>query len=150
MKKSDRLNTLVALNAEREKQALEAFGASQQKQLQLKQQLESLDHYRRDYQGKLDACCDNGVRIGQLLEFRAFIEKLDRAIGEQQQGLSRMELELNGLRSQWVGLHQRGLSLEKIRDSARLEEIRAQEKRIQSEQDDRVSCRRRNSGMRNA
>lgn len=152
MKKSDRLKIIMELNADQEKKALEAFGAAQKKQLQLQQQLESLAKYRHEYQEKFDAFCCGGARVGQLLEFRSFIDKLDKAIVGQERMLQQVEAELNNVRGNWVGLHNRTKSLQKICDNAASAEIKQQDKREQLEQDDRVSGGRRNgsNGMRNA
>ncbi|MGR9114269.1 MAG: flagellar export protein FliJ [Gammaproteobacteria bacterium] len=152
MKKSDRLKTIVELNADQEKKALEAFGAMQKKQLQMQQQLESLTKYRREYQEKFDSFCGSGARIGQLLEFKSFIDKLDKAIVGQERSLQQVETELNSIRGNWVGLHNRTQSLQKICDKAAAAEMKQLDKQEQLEQDDRVSSGRRNgsSGMRNA
>lgn len=153
MKKSDRLKTIVNLNAEQEKKALEAFGAAQRKQLQVQQQLEDLTKYRREYQEKFDSFCGGGARIGQMLEFRAFIDKLDKAILGQERTLHQVEAELNSIRGQWVGLHNRTKSLQKIRDNAAAAEMKLQDRQEQLEQDDRVAGNgRRNGsgGMKNA
>lgn len=152
MKKSDRLKTIVELNAEQEKKALEAFGSAQKKHLQLQQQLENLINYRREYQEKFDVSCSEGVRVGQLLEFRSFIDKLDKAIAGQNQTLQQVEAELNSIRGNWVNLHNRTKNLQKIRDNAASAEMKQQDKQEQMEQDDQVSTGRRNGavGMRNA
>ena len=124
----------------------------QKKQLQLQQQLDSLAKYRREYQEKFDAFCSGGARVGQLLEFRSFIDKLDKAIVGQERTLQQVEAELNSVRGQWVGLHNRTESLQKIRDNAAAAEMKQQDRQEQLEQDDRASSGRRNgsNGMRNA
>lgn len=152
MKKSDRLKTIVELNAEQEEKALEAFGAAQKKHLQMQQQLENLVNYRREYQKKYDNFCGEGVRVGQLLEFRSFIDKLDKAVAGQKQTLQQVEAELNSFRGNWVNLHNRTESLQKIHDNATSAEMKQQDKQEQMEQDDQVSTGRRNgaAGIKNA
>ncbi|MGR9045532.1 MAG: flagellar export protein FliJ [Gammaproteobacteria bacterium] len=153
MKKSDRLKTIVELNAAQEKKALEAFGAVQKRQLQTLQQLENLTQYRREYQEKFDAHCSRGLRVNQLIEFRSFMAKLDTAIAGQERMLEQVEAELNSIRGNWLGLHNRTKSLQKICDSAVAAELKEVDKQEQLEQDDRVSSngrRKEAGGMRNA
>ncbi|PKM12311.1 MAG: flagellar export protein FliJ [Gammaproteobacteria bacterium HGW-Gammaproteobacteria-3] len=151
MKKSDRLKTLIELNVEQEKKALEAFGAAQRKQVQLQQQLDDLSRYRLDYQIKFDAF-RGGARIGQVLEFRVFIDKLNQAIAGQEQVLQQLNEELEKARSHWLSVHHRNQGLQKIRNEALADEIKQQDKREQAELDDRASGKRRNNldGMGNA
>lgn len=145
MNKSDRLNTIVELNAQQEKKALEMLGSVQKKQNERQTQLDNLEQYRKDYQKKFDDFCKNGAQVGQILEFKSFIEKLDKAIQEQERALQQTETELNRARQSWVNMHNRTQSLEKIRDNAISDEQHQQNKREQSEQDDRISGSRRDN-----
>jgi len=149
VKKSDRLKLIVDLNADQEKKALEAFGQIQQKQIQLQEQIDGLKNYRLETLAKFDLNCATGARIGQMLEFRSFIEKLDKAIQGQEQALTQLEVEVSRARHNWLNLHNRTENLEKISDKALKMELKEEDKREQLEQDDRVSSGRR-GGTRNA
>ena len=150
MKKSERLQVIIDLQAQQEKQALEALGVCQQKQQALMQQLRNLQSYRQEYKEKNDDFENRSVTIGQLLEFRAFISKLDKAIEEQQQIIEVKNKELTGCRKAWEQKHQRTKSLQKAGDIAASEEIRLENKREQAEQDDRASRMGRRTGAENA
>lgn len=139
MKKSQRIKTLVDLNAIQEKNALEAIAEAQKKLLAAQEQTEHLRSYRREYQDKLDRLGCAGVKVGQLLEFRSFIDKLDKAILGLEQSLASIENELTGKRKAWESLHYRTGNLQKVCDAARSAELKQQDKREQSAQDERAA-----------
>ena len=150
MKKSQRLNVIVELNARTEKQALEDLGKAQNKKQQSQQQLESLINYQQEYQTKHQTINKAGVNIAQLLEFRSFIDKLGKAIVEQQQTVLQINNELEQARKIWEGQHQKTKSLQKVFDSALAEEIKLEDKREQNEQDDRAMRTGQSNGTRSA
>jgi len=145
MKKSQRIKTLVEIKATQEKNTLEALGASQRKLLATQAQLESLRKYRQEYQDRFNQLGHAGTSVGQLLEFRSFMDKLDKAIAGQEQALSECETDLMTKRKIWEGLHQRTQSLQKVCNSVLAAEIKQEGKREQLEQDERVSRSARNS-----
>ena len=80
MKKSQRIKTIVEIKATQEKNTLEALGASQRKLLATQAQVENLRKYRQEYQDRFKQLGGAGINVGQLLEFRSFMDKLDKAI----------------------------------------------------------------------
>jgi len=152
VKKSQRIKTIVDIKATQEKNALEALGAVQRKLLTLQAQVDGLRSYRREYQDNFDQLGVKGVNVAQLLEFRSFIDKLDKAIIGQEQVLSSIEAELMAKRKIWEELHHKTQSLQKVCDSALVVEMKQEAKREQLEQDERASRIGRNNsnGMGNA
>lgn len=152
MKKSQRIKTIVDIKATQEKNALEALGAVQRKLLSMQAQVEGLRNYRKEYQGRFDRLGVKGINVAQLLEFRSFIDKLDKAIIGQEQVLSSIEAELMAKRKIWEELHHKTQSLQKVCDSALAIEMKQEAKREQLEQDERASRTGRNNsnGMGNA
>ncbi len=145
MKKSQRIKTIVDIKATQEKNALEALGLIQGKWVNMQAQVDGLRNYRREYQDKFNLLGGGGVNISQLLEFRSFIDKLDKAILGQQQVLSSIEVELANKRKIWEELHHKTQSLQKVCDSAKQAENKQEAKREQLEQDERASRNGRNS-----
>lgn len=145
MKKSQRIKTIVDIKATQEKKALEVLGEVQRKLLTLQAQVEGLRSYRKEYQDRFDQLGSKGVNVAQLLEFRSFIDKLDKAIIGQEQVLSSIEAELMAKRKIWEELHQKTQSLQKVCDSALVIEMKQEAKREQLEQDERASRAGRNS-----
>ncbi|MDD5580809.1 MAG: flagellar export protein FliJ [Methylobacter sp.] len=152
MKKSQRIKTIVELKAAQEKNALEALGEAQRKLFAMQAQVEGFRKYRKEYQDKFDQRGAQGVKVEQLLEFRSFIDKLDKAISGQEYSLRLCETELITQRKIWEELHQRTHSLQKVCDSALAMEARQEAKLEQLELDERASRMGRNNsnGMRNA
>ncbi len=152
MKKSQRIKTIVDIKATQEKNALEVLGAVQRKLLSMQAQVEGLRNYRKEYQDRFDQLGIKGVNVAQLLEFRSFIDKLDKAIIGQEQVLSSIEADLMAKRKIWEELHHKTQSLQKVCDSALAIEMKQEAKREQLEQDERASRTGRNNsnGMGNA
>jgi len=152
VKKSQRIKTIVDIKATQEKNALEVLGAVQRKLLAMQAQVEGLRKYRKEYQDRFDQLGAKGVNVAQLLEFRSFIDKLDKAILGQEHMLSSIEAELMAKRKIWEELHQKTQSLQKVCDSALAVEMKQEAKREQLEQDERASRIGRNNsnGMGNA
>jgi flagellar FliJ protein len=147
VKKSQRIKTIVDIKANQEKNALEVLGAVQRKLLSLQAQVDGLKNYRQEYQARFDQLGIKGVNVAQLLEFRSFIDKLDKAIAGQEQALVSIEAELLSKRKIWEELHHKTQSLQKVFDSALLTEMKQEAKREQLEQDERASrIGRNNSG----
>ncbi|TAK63675.1 flagellar export protein FliJ [Methylobacter sp.] len=145
MKKSQRIKTIVDIKAAQEKNALEVLGAVQRKLQSMQAQVEGLRNYRQEYQHRFDQLGIKGVNVAQLLEFRSFIDKLDKAIIGQEQVLSAIEAELAAKRKIWEDLHNKTQSLQKVCDSALMVEMRQEAKREQQEQDERASRIGRNN-----
>jgi len=152
MKKSQRIKTIVEIKATQEKNALEMLGAVQRKLQGMQAQVEGLRNYRKEYQDRFDQLGSKGVNVAQLLEFRSFIDKLDKAIMGQEQTLNSIEAEVTAKRKIWEELHHKTQSLQKVCDSALVVEMKQEAKREQQEQDERASRIGRNnsSGIGNA
>jgi len=149
MKRSQRLKSIVEIKAAQEKSALEALGAAQRKLQEMQTQVDSLKNYRLDYQVKFTQLGRAGTDVARLLEFRAFMDKLDKAIAGQELALNECQTNLMAKRKYWEGLHQRTQNIQKVCDFARADELKQEDKREQLEQDERA-CRsgRNNSASR--
>lgn len=150
MKKSQRLNVIVELNVKNEKKALEALGEVQRQKQDAEKQLDHLKEYQQGYKDQYQSLSETGVNIKQLLEFRAFVSKLEQAIEEQAQVVLNLNKKVDSTRMHWKLQHQKTKSMEKVCEAAVKEEAKEQDKREQSEQDDRATRVGRNSGTTNA
>lgn len=139
MKKSQRLKTIVDLKATQEQESLEAVAASQRKMLAMQTQVDHLKKYRQDYQDKFNQLGSAGANVGQLLEFRSFMDKLDQAIAGQEHALDQAKAELAMKRKLWESMHHRTKSLKKIYQTAIKAELKQESKSEQMEQDERAS-----------
>jgi len=150
MKRSQRLQTIVDLHIAQEKDALQIMGHCQRKLQEQQQQLEHLKTYREEYLAKLAERQKVGLNVSQLLEFRAFAEKLDKAIEGQRQAVLTQERDFRRAQVKWEECHQRSKSLEKLSEMALQEEIKLENKREQHEQDARAARSARKGGINNA
>ncbi len=139
MKKSQRIKTIVDLKAAQEQDSLEALGVSQRKLMTLQTQVDGLKNYRQDYQDKFNRLGQAGANVGQLMEFRSFMAKLDQAITGQEYSLDQGKTEVANKRKIWESLHQRTQSLQKIYQAALKTEQKQESKAEQLEQDERAS-----------
>lgn len=150
MKKSQRLKVIIELHARQERDALEALGVVQQKLRDQQAQLENLQDYRLEYLGKFAERQQLGIPISQLMEFRAFADKLDMAIESQRQMVNNVERDVQRARKHWEESRQRTKSLQKVSDLALAEELKVEQKREQAEQDDRAARSGRKDGTGSA
>lgn len=139
MKRSKRLSAIVDLHQHQEDAALQALGVSQRRLHDQQQQLEQLENYRLDYLKRFAEQQRNGLNVGQMLEFRAFADKLDKAIQGQILAVQNVEREVQRARLNWEQSHQRTQSLQKVTDIALKEEAHIEDKREQAEQDARAA-----------
>lgn len=149
MKRSQRLKVIVDLNADKEKKALEELGQVQVKKQQSEIQLENLQQYQLEYLQTNKETSEKSISVIQLIEFRSFISKLDKAIEDQRQVVLDMGDEVILARKNWEIQHHKMKGMQKIRDSAIAEEVKIENKREQNEQDDRAARIGRNSGTVN-
>lgn len=146
MKKSQRLNVIVDLYVRQEREALEIMGTSQQRLADQQNQLDQLVQYRLEYLQRFEARQRAGINVGQLLEFRAFADKLDGAIEGQRRQVLQCERDLQKARGLWEQCHQRTKSLKRVKELAAVDEAKTEQKREQAEQDDRAARSRRDDG----
>jgi flagellar FliJ protein len=136
MKRSQRIKAIVELKAVQEKNALEALGASRKKMQEIEAQLESLKSYRRDYQERFNRLGSEGASVAQLMEFRSFMDKLDKAIRGQELSLHGSQAEFRAKKKHWENQHNQTTSLQKVCDTAVVAEKKLDDKIEQGEQDE--------------
>ncbi|MDF1583764.1 MAG: flagellar export protein FliJ [Methyloprofundus sp.] len=143
MKRSQRLQVIVDLKINQEKKYLDALGKQRNLKLQKETQLNSLKNYRQDYRDKNDKLIKNGISVTQLMEFRAFMEKMDKAIEGEERTLKMLDSELERLRKNWEEAHMYTEGIQKIQGNARVSEQKQEEKKEQLEMDDRAARKKR-------
>lgn len=147
MKRSERLTPVLELAETREQQAARVLGEFTRKLETTRSGLDNLKTFRDGYIAKFRESVESlGMR--QLLEYRAFIAKIDTAIDDQHKAVARAEQELTQRQADWEAARQQTKGLRTVIDKARAEEAKAEDKRQQAEQDERASRRAgRDSGL---
>ncbi|NOQ80955.1 MAG: flagellar export protein FliJ [Methylophaga sp.] len=143
VKRSQRLQVIVDLKINQEKKYLEALGKQQNIKVQKETQLNSLKSYRQDYRGKNEHLIKSGISVMQLMEFRAFMGKMDKAIEGEEVTLKSLDSELERLRKNWEEAHMYTQGMQKIQGNARSNEQKQEEKKEQLEMDDRAARKKR-------
>jgi flagellar protein FliJ len=137
MNRLKRLEPIVDLAENREKGAAQAMGASLQKLEEARKSLASLKSFRENYAALFSQSGNRGLGMRQLNEYRAFLNKINLAIAEQEKAVQRAEQDLHAKRRTWEAAHCHALGMQKITDKLRVEEARREQKREQGEQDER-------------
>ena len=146
MNRVQRLGPIVELAENKEKQAAQALGQSQQQLDGVRKSLQSLRSFRENYAAQFHQSGNQGLGVRQLHEYRAFLNKINLAIGDQEKALAQAEENLRHSRQLWEEAHRHNLGLHKMVDKLRLEQERKEQKREQNDQDERASRRGSNGG----
>lgn len=141
MKKSQRLQVIVDLKSDQEEKYRQTLIQEQEKQQQKQQQLNSLINYRQDYLQKNQQQSQKGISVVRLMEFRAFIDKMEQAIAGEKVALAALDSEVSRLKKCWEEAHQHTSNMQKIQRNAQLFEQQQAEKKEQLEQDDQTAAR---------
>jgi len=86
MRRSQRVQPVLELAENKVQELARALGQEQQRLAQMQLQLTELERYRDLYQQEMKARSQDGLDIRQLREFHAFVERLESALRQQQQG----------------------------------------------------------------
>lgn len=114
--------------------------ADQQQRMQLAEhQLGELQRYRAEY--ALDAS-GAGMTVAALLNHQQFIERLDKAIQQQDFEVQRQRRLLDQASIDWRAAHARERALDSVIGTAREQERKAEERREQNAVDERMQYAR--------
>ncbi len=136
--RADRLQPAVDQAHKRRDDAMRKLAEQQQRVARAEHQLDELERYRRDYaEGQGD-----GMSVSALLNRQQFIERIDRAIEQQQLDVQRQQRQLDQVRGHWRDAHAREQALDSVVSNYRELERKAEDRREQSEVDERMQHRR--------
>ncbi len=133
MSRAERLQPAADQARQRSEDAVAELAERQQALVRAERQLAELKGYRQEY--ALDA--GGGLSVSALLNRQQFVERIDRAIAQQQREIERQQRLLEQARAQWRTAHARETALDGVIERYRDEERRHEERREQREIDDR-------------
>lgn len=139
MEKSKRLRPITRLAEIKEQDAAQKMGACKRKLKEQKEQLENLKEYRDNYVERFQTVT---MGANQLTDYRLFLDKLNRAIKEQELIILQAIDTAYDKEKLWKQAHQHSNGMQKLTDKAVNNELAQKEKREQAELDDRSSRRR--------
>ena len=128
MVKSKRIEPIVNMAHDSEREAAKALGDALQAYEGSVQQLHQLQQYRQEYHEKLSSSGGVGMNAQSLVEFRSFIAKLGLAIDQQQEAVEQARLALEEKKQFWFGRRGRSKALDKVLDKHLLREQQQQNK----------------------
>ena len=139
MKRSKRLKSILELIEGREEEISQKLGQARQRLEKAKQSLNSLHTFLSNYTRQFNESGGQGMGIRQLMEYRAFLAKINGAIEEQERVISKSEADMEQLRLVWEQAHRKTMGVRKVMEKSLEDEMRRLEKSLQSEMDERAS-----------
>lgn len=136
-KKSERLTPVKRLAENREKDAAQRMAVSSQTYQAGLSQLEKLSHYREEYIAQFKTRGAQGISAARLIEYQAFVQKLDQAIEQQMQQVEKLRHDLGHKQQSYKATYNRKRAVDKVISQTRAHENKVQENREQNEVDDR-------------
>jgi len=138
MKRSARINKLVALEQVDEQSAVSQLGLSRAHLKQQQLALKSLLDYRQEYADRLSLQGQSGVEATRLNDYAKFISQLDDAIELQKHQLADAEQAVIDKQKIWRGHYQRVESLSKVVQQNISQEQLIDRKKVERQLDDRA------------
>ncbi len=137
MDSSKRFQPVRRVAQSREQTAARELGDSQRRMQQQEARLEELKRYHDEYLGRFRDAAQIGISASQLQEYQAFLNKLTRAIQEQEKIVRSTHQECSNKKEIWQKKRVRSQVLGKVVERFQTAERRAEDSREQKEQDDR-------------
>lgn len=136
--RAEQLEPAVEQARQRSEDALGQLAAQQQLLARAEHQLAELQRYRLEY-----AVAGEGAQsVTALLNRQQFVERIDRAIAQQEAEVARQHRQLAQVREHWRRAHARESALDSVVAQHREEERRAADRHEQAELDERMQHRR--------
>jgi len=137
MTTSTRLKPVQGFAERKERDAALVFGDAQRQVQTESEKLEQLREYHREYLERFHKAAVAGIQAARMIEFRAFLAKLEQAIAEQEKVLGSARDLNHRAKLAWQEKQSRSKAIGKVVDNHRYQEYRQQEKKEQTEQDER-------------
>ncbi|MEY2700434.1 MAG: hypothetical protein RIQ52_1189 [Pseudomonadota bacterium] len=138
----DRINKLkkvLTVMESREQQCLQTLMSSQRRLDEAKRNLDSLGDFQSRYSSKFQQAGGQGLRTSQFGEYRAFLEKICVAIGEQHRTVESADNEVQRVQAVWLAARQKCDGIRQLMESLRHQMVKDENRRDQKEMDDRSS-----------
>ncbi len=142
MTKSDRFRPLQHVASSRERDAARALGESERRRLEELQRLEALRQYHAEYLERFRSAQQHGMTVGRLLEYQAFLAKLEKAVEHQADVVRRWEAEAGRRQQAWREKHTRSRVMDKVLENLQDAERQEDDRREQADLDERNQRRR--------
>lgn len=142
MTPSRRFKPIQTITSQKERKAAAALGESLKQREAARQRLAELQQYLAEYRERFTRATQHGLSGSQVLEYLAFIGKLESAIVQQEAAVHRSQQDCDSRQARWRGRYTKSKAMEKALDRLSADERRQAERREQAESDDRAQRKR--------
>lgn len=136
MTRSKRMQPVVEVTVNREREAARRLGELRQRQQAAEQRLQELIQYREDYARQFAA--GGSLSAARLQDYRVFLGRLNQAVEQQQALVERARQDCVAQQTRWMELHTRVQALGKVVSRYRDSERSDRDRREQKEADQRA------------
>jgi flagellar FliJ protein len=137
-KRVKRLEPVKDLAAKTELAQAGKLAAAQRRAADARTKLQELQIYLDDYRSNFEQRARGGIGMSGLRDYQIFIARLQDAVQQQLALSERLSEECERERSQWLEYVARTAALTKVIASARAEDNRHADRRLQTEIDERA------------
>lgn len=148
MTRSDRMQPIKKLADTRERDAGSVVAAAQQKLQEGERRLVQLQQYREEYAARHDATV-SAMDTLRLQNYRAFLERLNEAIRQQEQAVRAAREDYERKRDAWRERSIEAKSLGKAIENLQSEERKEEAHREQTRMDEQAAAQRRSRELAN-
>ena len=139
---SRRFKPIQRLASHKERKAAAALGESIKQREAACRRLDELREYHAEYLERFASAARAGVSSRHILEYQVFINKLETAIAQQEEIVSRSRQDCDSSKAQWRGRYTKSKAMDNVLDRMRKAERQARERQEQSESDEHAQRRR--------
>lgn len=133
MTRSKRMQPVVEVTQQREREAAKRLGEAQQRMQAAEQRLDELMRYRDEYTQQFAS--GGSLTAARLRDYRIFLDRLNQAVDQQHALVARAQQEAEAQRQRWLDIRTRVQALDKVVERYRGEERNQHERRLQKESD---------------
>lgn len=138
MKRSQRFKPVVKVAENREQEAARLLGDAQTALTQAQQRLTELEGYREEYIKRFHTTGSVGMSAAQMVDYRAFLVKLDLAIAEQGVVVEQANHLVEQQRQEWFARRGKVKMLDTVVSRYQADEQRDADRKEQGDQDERA------------
>jgi len=150
MRTSKRLQVVERVADEHERRRAQSLATSERRVSECESKLKELEGYQANYARDFNALAARGIGGARLREFQGFLARLEEAVRQQRDVLSRARVERDAERRSWQQAAQRAEIVGQVVKRRQGEERLAADRQEQRETDERALQRiaRRSHGGR--
>ncbi|MFV9614527.1 MAG: flagellar export protein FliJ [Gammaproteobacteria bacterium] len=137
MRNSKKLHPVANLAKLNERNAAKQHGSVLRELQKQENQLNELINYRNQYLAAFKTAGESGLSAIQMQDYRIFIQRLDDAIGQQQQNVDNGRQDTQSSQTKWMDTRNQSKMINKVVENRQQLENQQVEKREQRELEDR-------------